>query len=673
MSEKEQVFSCSVDAEGIAWLTFDIPGESQNVLRIEYLEEIQAHLDTLEQRKDTLVGVVLGSGKADSFIAGADIDMLDRCTDAAEAQSLAIAGQRLCDRLASFPRPVVAAIHGACLGGGLELALACSARVCTDHPATRLGLPEVQIGVLPGSGGTQRLPRQIGAQAALDSMLTGRHIRPRQAARLGLVDERVPMAHLRAAACRQLHLGSAARWRPGRWRRLQRWAVEGNRVGRSLLLREVRRRTRQRTRGNYPATEAIIDCVQAGLESGFRKGLEAEAEAFGRLAVSPEAGALRSIYYATTANKKERGADAEPLNLDRLGVLGGGLMGAGIAAVSVDTAGLPVRLRDPSVDALSNAAKYVGQHLDRRRCRGSIRPFEAHRNRCRLTLTRELTGFRSVDAVVEAVFEDLPLKHRVLSEVEEQLPEGAVIATNTSSLPIHRVAEGLRHPERLVGLHYFSPVERMPLVEVIPHSSTEPEVVATAVSLARAQGKTPIVVGDGAGFYVNRILAPYLNEASKAVLEGEPIDRIDKALRDYGFPMGPFELLDQVGIPVAAKVAPVLHEAFGERMAPSGVLEKMIDDGRDGRKRGFYRQRRLGGSVPDSSVYRLLGVRPHGRNKEASRALAERIVEPMLDEAQRCLEDGIIGSERDGDLAAVFGIGFPPFRGGPFRVRSRAG
>lgn len=669
----EKLLDCTLDDDGIAWITLDLKGERQNVLRAEHLPEAEAILDDLAPRPE-LRGVVFRSAKPESFVAGADISMLHRCRDAAEATALARDGQRLTNRLASMNVPVVAAIRGTCLGGGLELALACHYRICTDEPSTELGLPEVRIGVLPGSGGTQRLPRLVGAQQALDLMLTGRRLRPHKAARIGLVDECIPAAHLEAAArgaVQRAHATGRDRGRNGgRLQRLVRWGTERNRLGRGILFREVRRRTRRDSGGHYPAADAIIDCVETGLRDGLHAGLSNEAAAFGRLAVTPVAQELRFLYFATTELRKERGADAVPIPVHRVGVFGGGLMGAGIASVTVDQAERPVRLCDPDTAALGRAARHVHGRIEARRRRGSLSAFEARCRQHRLSLTPRPDRVQG-QAVIEAVFEDLALKHQVLARFEEHACGDDFFASNTSSLPIASIAARARNPERVIGMHYFSPVERMALVEIIPHEGTAPEVTAGAVQLARDQGKTPIVVGDSPGFFVNRILAPYLNEAGLLLQEGVAIDALDAALRRYGFPMGPFELLDYVGFGVAARVEPILHEAFGARMAPSGVLSSLLDAGWDGRQRGFYGKDRLGRRRPDPAVYAHFGVRAGSRSTDDD--ACERLVMAMLNEAARCLDEGVVRTPTHGDVAAVFGIGFPPFRGGPYRAMDRRG
>lgn len=662
-------------ADGIAVIRIESPDQRQNTLGSAAIDAFGAYLDEINAEPN-VAGLIIASGKPGSFIAGADIGMINACGDAGELTRLARTGQALFDRLASLDIPVVAAINGVCLGGGLELALACHARISSDDRAVQFGVPEVKLGLLPGSGGTQRLPRRIGAPAALDLMMTGRQIWARKAARLGLVDEVVPAAILESVASDHVRTLAARRSAPPRKRplgqRLRRWLLEGNSLGRRILFAQARRQAAKASGGHYPAPPRIIDCVETGLREGMAAGLQAEAHAFGELGMTPEAAELLHIYFVTTAMKKDRGVEdpsIEPRRVQRAAVLGAGLMGAGISTVTADRAAVPVRLKDVAAEGLSTGLKHINKSIDVRRRRGSISDFEATLARRRVTPTLDFSGFGGVDLVIEAVFEDLDLKHRMIEAVESHCHEDTIFASNTSSLPITDLASGASRPGNVIGMHYFSPVERMPLLEVIAHPGTDPAVIATAVSVGRRQGKTPIVVNDGAGFYVNRILAPYLNEAIRLVEEGVLIERIDQALVRFGFPVGPLKLLDEVGIDISAHVAPVLERAFGERMQPVAAADRMVEAGRLGRKsgRGFYRYDRRWArrSKPDPGVYELLGVRGDKRLEEAT--IVDRCLLPMLNEAARCLDDRILRGARDGDIGAVYGIGFPPFRGGPFR------
>ncbi|MBF7982716.1 MULTISPECIES: fatty acid oxidation complex subunit alpha FadJ [Rahnella] len=664
-AEPVSAFSLMFTAEHVGIITIDVPGEKVNTLKAEFAQQICAILQKAQQYPN-LKGLVLVSGKSDSFIAGADITMISGCKTAAEASELAQKGQTVMSQIASFSVPVVAAIHGACLGGGLELALACHSRVCSLDDKTQLGLPEVQLGLLPGSGGTQRLPRLIGAPKALDMMLTGRSIRAKQALRMGLVDDAVPYSILLKTALERVAKGRKSR-PPLPWQA----RLAGGPLGKSLLFYFVRKQTRAKTHGNYPATEKIIDVVKTGLDQGSGNGYQAEAKAFGELVMTPQSAALRGLFFASTALKKEKGADAEPLPVHRVGILGGGLMGGGIANVTATRAGLPVRIKDINHEGIRHALKYSWDLLEKKVRSRRLTRNEQQRQMMLISGTTDYSGFSQIDIVVEAVFEDLALKQSMVAEIEKNAAPRTIFASNTSSLPIHQIAEKATRPEQVIGLHYFSPVDKMPLVEVIPHAGTSAQTISTTVTLAKKQGKTAIVVGDSAGFYVNRILAPYINEAARCLLAGEPVDHIDNALVNFGFPVGPVQLLDEVGIDVGTKIGPILVEAFGERFAAPSGFDAVLQDDRKGRKngKGFYLYGQKGRGAKkkqvDPSVYRLLNVTP--KAQLSGEEIAQRCVMLMLNEAVRCLDENVIRSARDGDLGAVFGIGFPPFRGGPFR------
>jgi len=664
-------FTLTFTDQHVGVITIDVPGEKVNTLKAEFVEQICTILQKAQQYPN-LKGLVLISGKPDSFIAGADISMISHCQTAAEATALATNGQTVMSHISAFSVPVVAAIHGACLGGGLELALACHARICSLDDKTQLGLPEVQLGLLPGSGGTQRLPRLIGAPKALDMMLTGRSIRAKQAQRMGLVDDAVPQAILLQTALERVLMGRKPR-APLPWQA----RLAGGPLGKALLFHVVRKQTRAKTHGNYPATEKIIDVVKVGLDSGRSSGYQAEAQAFGELVMTPQSAALRGLFFASTALKKERGADAQPLPLQRIGILGGGLMGGGIANVTATRAGLPVRIKDINQEGIRHALKYSWDLLEKRVRRGLLKKAEQQRQMMLISGTTDYSGFERVNLVIEAVFEDLPLKQKMVAEIEQHASPQTIFASNTSSLPIGDIAANASRPEQVIGLHYFSPVDKMPLVEVIPHEGTSEQTIATTVSLAKKQGKTAIVVGDSAGFYVNRILAPYINEATRCLLEGEPIEHIDKALVDFGFPVGPLQLLDEVGIDVGTKIVPILVNAFGTRFAAPPAIDAILKDDRKGRKngKGFYVYAQKGRVAKkkqaDAAIYRLINVTP--KQQQAGELIARRCLMMMLNEAVRCLDEKVIRSARDGDLGAVFGIGFPPFLGGQFRYIDQLG
>ncbi|AIV06339.1 multifunctional fatty acid oxidation complex subunit alpha [Vibrio harveyi] len=667
MSE-QKAFSLKIDEQNIAWLAIDVPNEKMNTLQAAFADEMK---EIFAQLKDTsgVKGMIIHSLKPDNFVAGADVRMLEACTTASEAEALAKQGQKLFQQLSDLPYPVVAAIHGPCLGGGLELALACDYRVCTDSDKTRLGLPEVQLGLLPGSGGTQRLPRLVGLLPSLDLILTGKQLRAKKAKKLGVVDACVPETILLDVAKQLIEKGKN---KGNKKQSTKEKLMSGSGLGRKFVFEQAAKKTNEKTRGNYPATVAILEVIQHGLEKGFVQGQELEAKRFGELVMSSESKALRSIFFATTEMKKENGAEAEPAAVNRVGVLGGGLMGAGISHVSVAKAKVPVRIKDVSNDGVLNALNYNYKLFEKQRKRRIISKAGLQSKMLQLSGGIDFTSFNHIDVVIEAVFEDLDLKQTMVADIEANAKPETIFATNTSSLPIHKIAEKAERPENIVGLHYFSPVEKMPLVEVIPHETTSEETISTVVALAKKQGKTPIVVKDKAGFYVNRILAPYMNEAAHILLANEPIEQLDGALLDFGFPVGPITLLDEVGVDIGAKIMPILVNELGERFKGPDVFDTLLNDGRKGRKsgKGFYTYKGKKKEV-DKSVYKLLNLTPE--SKLSDNDIALRCVLPMLNEAVRCLDDGIIRSPRDGDIGAIFGIGFPPFLGGPFRYMDQFG
>lgn len=651
--------------DGIVVLVFDVPGAPVNTISRDVMQEFVSVMGTLEHDPQVRA-VVLFSGKADNFIAGADIEEFVKLSSASEAERMAAEGQEMLDRVAAFPRPVVVGIHGACVGGGFELALAAHYRVATDHPRTQIGLPEVQLGILPAAGGCQRLPRLVGARAALDMILAGKTERAQKAFRTGMVDELVPQSILRQVtidAARRL----AGGWRPRR--RRPGWLLDGNPLGRALVFRAARRQLEQRTRGNYPAPLAALEAVEHGLKHGMREGLKFEARAFGQLAVTDVSRKLVQIFFATNQLKKDFGIPnpPRPLEVKRLAVVGSGFMGAGIAGTAVAQAGVDVRLRDTDLARVALGLRAARDLLNDRLKRRRIDRHEHARLVALLSGSTDYSGFRRADLVIEAVFEDLRVKQQVLAEVEAASNDRTVFASNTSTIPISDIAAQGRRPERVIGMHFFSPVARMPLLEVIPGASTDPEVVTTAVAFGRRMGKTAIVVRDSPGFWVNRILAPYIGEAAQLVREGAAIDAIDDLMVEWGFPVGPLTLLDEVGLDVAGKAAGVLHAAFGERFAPAPGLDAMIKDGRLGRKsgKGFYRYDDGKKQGVDDKIYELMGVHPNGGPRPAE--IVQRLVYAMVNEAARAVGEEVVRVPRDGDIGAIYGFGFPPFRGGPLR------
>jgi len=687
--------------DGIAVITFDLPNESVNKLGRAVKDEFVALFARIE-RDTTVHGAVLISGKPDVWIAGADIEEFLQLKTAADAERLSRDGQMLLDSLERLRVPLVAAIHGACLGGGLETALACRYRIATDHPRTMLGLPEVQLGLIPGAGGTQRLPRRIGLTSALDMILTGKQVRAQKALQLGLVDELVHPSILRSIAiARAREVAEGRRKSEKGGGGLKSIVLEGNPAGRAIVLRKAREQTLAKSRGNYPALLAAIDAVAAGYDKGVAHGYREESRLFGEMAMTDVSRQLIFLFFATNELKKDPGVDPaeypdlpvsafEPLPVEKIAIIGAGFMGAGIASIAVQHGSL-VRLKDADHARVAKGYAAVRDVLKERLTRKQINKVQYSDYMALLGGTVDYSGFGNVDLVIEAVFEDLAVKHQVLRETEAAIKPSAIFATNTSTIPISLIAQASSRPERVLGMHFFSPVHKMPLLEVITTGETYPQVTATAVAYGKKLGKTVIVVNDGPGFYVNRILSPYLNEAAILLDQGVAIDLIDKAIVDFGFPVGPITLVDEVGLDVATKAGKIMADAFPDRMQPAKSIQSVVAAGRYGRKskKGFYTYDSNGkkGEV-DQTVYSLFLApgsvpvattitAPNGADTSPTEMPAiqiqQRTVLAMLNEAVRCLSDGIIRSPRDGDVGAVFGIGFPPFRGGPFRYMDTVG
>ena len=659
--------------DGVAVVTLDVPNAAVNTFTRLVREEFARVLDQLE-RDPAIQAAVIRSGKPDVWVAGADIEEFLQIETSSQAEAMSRDGHALLDRLENLRTPVVAAINGACLGGGLEAALACAYRVASDAPKTVFALPEVQLGLIPGGGGTQRLPRLVGLEAALDMIITGKNVRGRKALQIGLVHELVHPAildEIAIARARALADGALRRGAPSGPHGARHLLFDENRVGRALVIRQAREKVLARTRGHFPAPLAALDAVANGFAHGSERGYREEARLFGELAVSEVSRQLVFLFFATTALKKDPGvADPAPppLPIRKLAILGAGFMGSGIASIAAPQ-GTIVRLKDADHARVGKGLATVRETLRERLTKKQITRQQLDDYMSLVGGTIEYAGFQNVDLVIEAVFEDLAVKQTVLRETEAATRPTSIFASNTSTIPIARIAEASKRPERVIGMHFFSPVTKMPLLEVITTPTTAPEVTATVVSYGKSLGKTVIVVNDAPGFFVNRILAPYINEAGILLDEGVAIDAVDRALVDFGFPVGPITLIDEVGLDIAGKSGAIMLDAFGARLAPSQSLQRVVSAGRTGRKgkSGFYKYDEAGKkSGVDLSVYDLL---PTGQRRAElpGDEIQRRCVLAMVNEAARCLQDGVLRAPRDGDVGAVFGIGFPPFRGGPFR------
>ena len=653
--------------DGVLVVSLDVASEKLNVLSLGLLDEFETVFSQIE-KDATLRGVVIVSGKPEGFIAGADIKQFVAVTTAAEAAALAGKGHALLNRIEGSRIPFVAAINGICLGGGTELALGCAGRVASDDPKTAIGLPEVQLGLVPGMGGTQRLPRLVGLALGLDMILSARNLKASKALRAGLVDEVVPRSILedRAAALALSIAGGKTPQRPG--------ISVMEKLARPIIFSKARSTVMAKTGGHYPAPLRAIEVIRDGTATSLAAGLDLEKQAFGELLVGEVSRALVNVFFATQDIKKAVPLPEPPPEISKICILGAGLMGAGIAGIAADS-GMRARMKDRDDASTSRGLGYVRGIWAERRKRGSLTAREVEQKMDRVSVTTDYSGFKQAELVIEAVFEDLNVKRQVLKETEEATSDTCVFASNTSSLPITDIAANAERKDLVLGMHFFSPVHKMPLLEIIETKDTARRATEVAVAFGRRIGKHVIVVGDGPGFFTTRALSPYMNEAAHLLEEGVAVEAIDKAMKDFGFPVGPITLLDEVGIDVGAKVQKVLHHAFGARMDPPGSMAKLIADGRLGRKnsKGFYKYTEGSKTKEvDTSVYALM---PSGAGQKTidPKVIQERLFHAFLNESAYCLQEGILRKPVDGDVGAIFGLGFPPWWGGPFRAIDKLG
>ena len=675
-----------VDDQWIGWVRFDLPGEKVNKFTAAVMKELDGLLDQVAADQ-SVKAVVFVSGKPDSFIVGADINELAEISDETDALGKAKAGQRVFDKIAALRVPTVAVVHGACMGGGTELALACDYRLASDDPKTTIALPEVNLGILPGWGGTQRMPRLIGLAQGLTLVMTGKPAVGKKALKLGLVDGLVAKAFLRDQAGAfvgqvltgkgRRNVGKKRKQAIGRLMRLVQWLPPT----RSLIFKKAEKQVLEKTKGHYPAPIKALGVIRETYGSKIDEGLDVEARAFSELAMTEVSRNLVWLFGATQRAKKAGGDGGEVADVRRAAVVGAGVMGGGIAW-ALSNAGIDVRMKDIAWDAVAkgyaSASKMFDAMIKRRKMTKGEMALAMHR----ISGTVGYEGFGKVDAVIEAVVEDMQIKKKVLAEVETKVPGDALICTNTSSLPVSEMAEALQHPERFVGLHFFNPVNRMPLVEVIAGRKTSEQTIVRAAELAKKLGKTVVVVRDSVGFLVNRVLLPYVNESVRMFEEGAGVQRVDRLIEKFGMPMGPFTLADEVGLDVGLKVARVLEGAFGDRMHVAGVLGEAVETrGVKGKKAGagFYVWDGKKKSVNDAlaSLAKTNGHAPPPEGGDRSGLTDEQVVDrailTMVNEAARCLEEGIVDGAEQVDIAMLMGTGFAPFRGGLLRWADHVG
>lgn len=655
----------------IAYIGFGYKStKSMTALDIETMTELQAIVEELHAKQSELKGAIFFSHKENCFLAGADINLIAGMKTEADAADGAERGQNIYNRIEDLTIPTVVCVDGVCLGGGLELSLACKTILASNSPKTSLGLPEVKLGIIPGFGGTYRLPRKIGLPNALDMILTGKTLRADKAKKIGLVEEVYPKENLLKMAPTFFNKKPKAQSLQESFKEL---ATE-NFVTRKIIFQKVRESVLKKTNGFYQAPLKILDVMDSGMMKGRTSYLAGEAQAFGELAISEQSKNLQHIYFMSEGVKKYNGpksTKALPV-LDRGAAMGAGTMGGGIAWLMAD-AGMQPIMKDLTTDALNLGLKQSSQNFSGALKRKKINRDEFERKQRSITAQLDYSGFKKIDLVIEAVVENMDIKKKVFAETEKNVSRECLLTSNTSSLSVQEMSAALEFPERFAGLHFFNPVHLMPLVEIIIHDKIAPETIEALHKWVLRVKKTPVIVKDGPGFLVNRILMPYLNEAGYLLDEGVSVKDLDQAALNFGMPMGPARLLDEVGIDVAVKVAKVMYDGLGERAHPSKFSGKLVEKNFLGKKnaKGFYLYDEKGKVVgPNPDVEELL---PKEKKKMSESELQMRLFLPMINEAAAILKDGIVTTASDVDMGLIFGIGFPPFRGGLLRYADSEG
>ncbi len=657
--------------EKIAYVGFGLNNtRSMNTLDIATMTELASIVEELHTKSSDLTGVIFFSHKENCFLAGADITLIASLTTESEAADKSEQGQNIFNRIEDLPIPTIACVDGVCLGGGLELSLSCKTILASNSSKTQLGLPEVKLGIIPGFGGTYRLPRKIGLPNALDMILTGKTLRADKAKKVGLVTEVYPKENLLAMAPKFFNRKNPSHSLKESMKEL---ATE-NFVTRKIIFQKVRESVLKKTNGFYQAPLKILDVMDSGMMKGRTSYLAGEAQAFGELAISEQSKNLQHIYFMSEGVKKYSGpksTKALPV-LERGAALGAGTMGGGIAWLMAD-AGMHPIMKDLTVEALNLGLKQSSSNFAGALKRKKISPDEFERRQRSITAQLDYSGFQKVDLLIEAVVENMDIKKKVFAEAEKNVHRDCLLTSNTSSLSVEEMSKALEFPQRFAGLHFFNPVHLMPLVEIIVHSKVDPETVEALYKWVLRVKKTPVVVKDGPGFLVNRILMPYLNEAGFLLEEGVSLKDLDQAALNFGMPMGPGRLLDEVGIDVAVKVAKVMYEGLGERAHPSKFSSKLAEKNFLGKKnaKGFYLYDEKGKVIgPNTELDDLL---PKERKKMSETEIQMRLFLPMINEAAAILKDGIVQTASEVDLGLIFGIGFPPFRGGLLRYADSEG
>lgn len=658
----------------IGIIEFDRPDSKVNLLDSPTMFRIDEILENI-QKNPPLKAVWIVSKKPDVFIAGADIKEIEEITQPQQGEQKSRAGQEIFNRLEDLKIPTIAVIDGVALGGGCELALACHYRVATFNDKVRIGLPEVNLGIIPGFGGTHRLPRLIGLAQALKMILAGKIISGKEAFKIGLVDRLFPRNGLEASLVKfveEFRSNDPYQISRRRKKMTQRF-LEDTILGRVILFRQAQKTVIQTTKGFYPAPLVALKTIRRTCFLRRPRALALEAQAFGQLAVTEISKNLVKVFYLTEKYKKLTVPGTEsicPKRIQKCAVLGAGVMGGGIAQL-LSSQGIWVRLKDIHYEAMAKGFQVAKRLFDQAVQKRRLQKHQAHEQMSRITGTLDYSGFKSADMVIEAVLENMEIKKKVFRELSEVVSAETILCTNTSALSVTQMARETKDPAKVIGFHFFNPVHRMPLVEIVTTDLTSKETIATALNFAKRLGKTPIVVKDSCGFLVNRILLSYINEAGRILEEGGRIEQIDRIVTDFGLPMGPLLLADEVGLDVGLKVLWILQEAFGERFRPVDVFKRIYEQKLFGKKtgKGFYVHQRK--RTPNPTIYDLIIV------KEKRPALPHqylpRMISSMINEAACCLAEGIVDGPEAVDVGMIMGCGFPPFHGGLLRYADAVG
>lgn len=643
--------------------------KSMTVLDEETLRELNDRVDYLASIKKELNGIVFFTHKDRCFLAGADINLIAAMKTESEAAQGAESGQNIFNKIEDLGIPTVAAIHGVCLGGGTEFALSCRQIIMSDDKSTMMGLPEVKLGLLPGFGGTYRLPRKVGLPNALDMILTGKNIKPRKGKKIGLVEETYPKERLVDMAIKHFVKAKKSSSLSGT---LEGMAMD-NFVGRKLVFQKARESVLKKTKGFYQAPLKILDLMERGSSKSRNSYLAMEAQSFGELCVGEQSKNLQHVFFMMEGAKKYPGEKSDQTKaLSRGACLGAGTMGGGIAWLMADNGMAPI-MKDLNADALELGLKQASSNFRGALKRRRLSQDDFNRKMRSISTQTDFAGFKKVDLLIEAIVENMDIKKSVFSEVEKEMSSDAIITSNTSSLSVEEMASALEDPSRFAGLHFFNPVHRMPLVEIISHSKVSNETLESLYNWVLKTKKTPVIVKDGPGFLVNRILMPFLNEAGYLLQEGIQIEALDQAAVNFGMPMGPCRLLDEIGIEVATKVAKILHDGLGDRVKASNASSLMSDRNFLGRKtsKGFYLYDEEGKEQGINEEARALFNEKEKTMDETT--LQMRLFLPMINEASLILKEGIAANPAAVDLSLIFGTGFPPFRGGLLRYADNEG